>query len=123
MSSVIKTCSFRCNVFLSLQKKPNGAENQEQIQTQEEENKNQKVCSLLLSRFSTRRIFLRTAEWLLYLHCLFLTMVTSRRSATRVLESRIDLNFSAASDGANQSNRSKALTNDINIQQEGKPRA
>ena len=68
----------------------------------------------VLSRFSTRRIFPRAAERLLYLHCLFLTMVASSRSATRVFESRIDFNFSAASKGANQSNRSKALTNDIN---------
>jgi len=41
-------------------------------------------------------------------------MVASSRSATRVLESWIDFYFSAASKGANQSNRSKALTNDIN---------
>ena len=41
-------------------------------------------------------------------------MVESSRSATRVFESRIDFNFSAASKGANQSNRSRALTNDIN---------
>ena len=59
--------------------------------------------TVFLSRFSTRRIFPRAAERLLYLHCLFLTMVTSSRSATRVFESRIDFNFSAASYGANQS--------------------
>ena len=41
-------------------------------------------------------------------------MVASSRSATRVLESWIDFYFSAASRGANQSNRSKALRNDIN---------
>ena len=42
-------------------------------------------------------------------------MVTSGRSATRLLESRIDFNFSATSYGANQSNRSKALTHDFNV--------
>ena len=46
-------------------------------------------------------------------------MVTSGRSATRVFESRIDFNFSAASYGANQSNRSKALTHDFSIPREG----
>ena len=54
-----------------------------------------------LSQFSTRRIFPCEAERLLYLHCLFLTMVTSSRSATRVFESPIDFNFSAASYGSN----------------------
>ena len=46
---------------------------------------------------SAERIFPRAVERLLYLHCLFLTMVTSSRSATRVFESRIDFNFSATS--------------------------
>ena len=54
-----------------------------------------------LSRCSTRRIFPPAAERLLYLHCLFLTMITSNRSATRVFESQIYFNFSAASYGAN----------------------
>ena len=40
-------------------------------------------------------------------------MVAASRFATRVFESRIDFNFSAASKGANQSNHSKSLTNDI----------
>ena len=79
--------------------------------------------NLLISRFSTRRIFPRAAERLLYLHCLFLTMVTSSRSAMRVFESRIDFNFSAASYGDNQSNCSKAPTNDFSILQEGKATA
>ena len=35
-----------------------------------------------LSRFSTRRIFSRAAERLLFLHCLFLMIVASSRSAT-----------------------------------------
>ena len=78
------------------------------------------VCNQALSRFSTRRTFPRAAERLLYLHCLFLTMVTSSRSATRVFESRIDFNFSAASYDCNQSNRSKALTHDFSIPREGK---
>ena len=59
----------------------------------------------------------------MYLHCLFLTIVASSRSATHVLESRIDFNFSTASDGANQSNCSQALTHDISIPREGKAMA
>ena len=50
-------------------------------------------------------------------------MVTSGRSAARVFESRIDFNFSAASYGANQSNRSKALTHDFSIPREGEATA
>ena len=55
----------------------------------------------------------------MYLHCLFL----SRLVATHVLESRIDFNFSPASDGADQSNCSKALTHDISFPREGKATA
>ena len=77
----------------------------------------------ILSRFSSRQIFPRAAERLLYLHCLFLTIVASSRSATHVLESCIDFYFSAASDSANQSNCSKALIHDISFPGEGKATA
>ena len=65
----------------------------------------------------------RSGCCLLFFHCLFLTIVASSHSATHVLESRIDFNFSAASYGTNQSHCSKALTHDISIPRERKGKA